>query len=333
MMMPSTVSVAITTYQRPEGAKRAINSAISQDYPLAEILLIEDGPESELKQWLEAVGDPRLRYISHGRNRGLSAARNTALTNTRSGYLAYLDDDDWWKTNRISEQIKLIYAFPEETRTQLGVVSCGCEIRATNNVLLFLSSASVRGEIREQIIKTGLRTVPSSFLFQTSALRRVGGFDETLKSSIDHDIWMALADAGYHADFVDEPLVVTYHHKRKKSMVSNTTPRIAGVTQFVAKWTPTYQRWLGPSAGSIYADRYFIYVVARLAVSKLFEGYVIDFAQCISSIWRRGNQRKYATLFILREIFRHTVRAVLPHNVRTTLSTKYRYWRRLANQR
>jgi len=73
----------------------------------------------------------------------------------------------------------------------------------------------------------------SVFLFSKLALESVGGFDEALPSSIDHDIWMSLAVYGCHADVVDELLVITYERRGISKMMSDTHHRICGVRKFV----------------------------------------------------------------------------------------------------
>lgn len=312
------ISVAVTTFNRPDGAKRAIRSVLEQSYDVSEIILVEDGPESDLKVWLARLGDARLKYVAHGDNRGLSAARNTALRLSTGDYIAYLDDDDFWKPHRISAQVDLIDRLLPDERRNVAVISCGCEIRAVDDTLLFTSRPEVRGNIKEHIMRHGLKTVPSSFLFLRSALVDVGGFDEELKSSVDHDIWMSLADTGYRADYVGGFSVVTYRHRGKKSMVSNTIPRISGVERFVEKWADTYVRWFGPVEGRNYGDRYFIRVVGRLAVGKLMEGSLSDFFQCASSIFSRDSQRFYAARFLLRHVTIEVTKLFLPtrfHNM------------------
>lgn len=99
----------------------------------------------------------------------------------------------------------------------------------------------------------------------------MGGYDEELPSSIDHDLWMLLATHGYHAHGFNEPLVVSLD-EFDESMMTDTERRIAGVRAFVEEWRPTYRDWLGPICGERRAQRYVVRVVARLAATKLVTG-------------------------------------------------------------
>lgn len=77
-------------------------------------------------------------------------------------------------------------------------------------------------------------------MFPKVVLKKIGGFDENLISSVDHDIWTNLASNNYFAFGVEDTLVIIYQEKRKRSKVSNTKPRIIGVEQYLEKRTSTF---------------------------------------------------------------------------------------------
>ncbi|MDP4173537.1 MAG: glycosyltransferase [Bacteroidota bacterium] len=87
------VSVIIPTYNRKDKLVRAIKSVLAQSYDDYEIIVVNDNGE-DVSSVIEELKDPRIRLISHNINKGLSAARNSAIKYSRGKYLAYLDDDD-----------------------------------------------------------------------------------------------------------------------------------------------------------------------------------------------------------------------------------------------
>ncbi|MDR9432101.1 MAG: glycosyltransferase family 2 protein, partial [Natronomonas sp.] len=93
------VTAAVTTYDRYDSAKRAVESVLDQTYEEIELVVVEDGTGSGIGDWLDAEGID-ARYIRHDANRGLAAARNTAIAASRTDYIAFLDDDDEWKPRR-----------------------------------------------------------------------------------------------------------------------------------------------------------------------------------------------------------------------------------------
>jgi glycosyltransferase involved in cell wall biosynthesis len=237
-----------------------------------EIIVVEDGTDSGVKAWLDQENYGSVRYIRHKRNKGLAAARNTGLEQASGEFVAYLDDDDEWKADRIEKQVQLLSDLSQSQRDKAGVVYSRHETRYPNETVVSDAGPYNSGSLRDSIIyQRKLTTPPSSFLFRKSALEAVGGFDEQLPSSIDHDIWMALADAGYHAYYVDEPLV--YNSKEgHNNMVTNTEPRIQGVLQFAEKWRAVFKEWMGNRRGNEFVDRYVARVLAQLSGEKAQAG-------------------------------------------------------------
>jgi hypothetical protein len=87
------VSVVLPTYDRPDRLRRAIDSVVAQRYPRWELLVVDDGGTIDSEVVVDAVGDPRVRWmrIAH---QGVCAARNAALATVRGEIVAYLDDDN-----------------------------------------------------------------------------------------------------------------------------------------------------------------------------------------------------------------------------------------------
>lgn len=276
------VTAVVTTYDRPDLVKRAIESVRAQTYAPMEFLVIEDGTEVGINDWLRKNGYDDVRYVRHAENCGLAGARNTALALADGDYVAFLDDDDAWKPKRVERQVSLLASLSPAAETRVAVVYCGLESRQNGTVQSILHPQN-DGELAVSIRECGASTVQSACLFRRRALLDVGGFDESLPSSIDHDIWMSLAVAGYEVRALDEPLVISFDDFAD-SMMTNTDQRIRGVRMYVEKWRPTYREWFGPTSGERYAQRYFAYTVGRLAATKLVTGQFDDATRAFRAI-------------------------------------------------
>lgn len=285
------VTAVVTTYDRFIEAKRAINSVRAQTYDDLEIIVVEDGSDSGIKDWLAERGYDDIRYVKHAENQGLSAARNTAIALASGPYVAFLDDDDEWKPRRIERQVERLSELPAEQRERLAVVYCAIEARENGRVASVIRPEN-EGDLRAAIKRDGPSTLQSSFLFSKDALEAVGGFDEHLQSSVDHDIWLSLADHGYDAYTVPEALVVSYDDFAD-SMMTNTDSRIRGVRQFVEKWRPTYYEWFGKAAGERRLQRYFARIVGRLAAAKVVTGEFGDAQKATRAIFNESDEHVY----------------------------------------
>jgi glycosyltransferase involved in cell wall biosynthesis len=272
----------------------------SQTYEPIELAVVEDGTDTDVRAWLGAEF-PEATYIRHDENRGLAAARNTGLEWASGEFVAYLDDDDEWKPERIERQMDALRSLSSDRRAKVGVVYCGTEQRAPDGEVLSVSAPENGGDLRSSIQDIGASTLPSTFLFVREALLDVGGFDESLSSSIDHDIWMALATGGYSAVTVDESLVIDYK-SGDPSMVTNTYSRVEGVRQYVRKWTPTYQQWYGEAEGIQYGKRYFTRVIARVVRAKVEAGRLIEAWHAARSILEFSDWSQYSVNYLKRTI-------------------------------
>ncbi|MCP4602706.1 MAG: glycosyltransferase family 2 protein [Proteobacteria bacterium] len=269
------VSVIVTTRNRCDTVQRAIRSVLEQDYSNFDLHIVDDASDDDTRETLKPLGDSdeKVFYWRHDKRKGLSAARNTGLAHSDGEHIAFLDDDDAWKPDCLRKRIDRLLTLSSGQIETLGVIYCGCEIHIEHEVRIVNNLPKMRGDIgkyaRDHLI---LPTIPSTCLFPRRVLERVGQFDEELSSSVDHDIWMQLAVGGYHAFAVNEPLVITFSMKHKKSMLADTLPRIRGVEQFIEKWTPTYKEWRGEKGAWKFIKHYRAVVLGELAAQKFTEG-------------------------------------------------------------
>ncbi len=86
-------TVAITTYNRAALLPRAIDSALHQESPAAEILVVDDASTDNTGAVIRERY-PQVRHLRQSENRGVCAARNRALREAAGDWVVMLDDDD-----------------------------------------------------------------------------------------------------------------------------------------------------------------------------------------------------------------------------------------------
>ena len=94
------LSVIIPVYNVEEYLQRCLDSVVNQTLTDLEIICVNDGSTDNSSKILEqyAQQDKRIKILTQN-NRGLSAARNTALEAISSEYFTFLDSDDWVDLN------------------------------------------------------------------------------------------------------------------------------------------------------------------------------------------------------------------------------------------
>ncbi len=114
------ISVIMATYNRADTLPRAISSVMRQTHTDWELVVVDDGSTDETASVLEALDDPRIRIVRHPRNRGMHAAKNTALDHIRGDWLTNLDSDD----EMMPDALEVMLTCAE--RTGATAVTCNC---------------------------------------------------------------------------------------------------------------------------------------------------------------------------------------------------------------
>jgi len=87
-----TVSVVVPTLDRPVKAALVVRAVLAGEETPLEVVVVDQSAGEETKSALEAIGDERVRYVSHSPP-STSAARNAGARAARGEYVAFLDDD------------------------------------------------------------------------------------------------------------------------------------------------------------------------------------------------------------------------------------------------
>src|SRR5260370_42131836 len=91
--MSLTFSVIIPSRNRASLVQRAIRSALNQERPALEVIVVDDGSEDETGSVVQELF-PTVRYLRQEVNLGVGAARNRGLAEARGGWARLLEDDD-----------------------------------------------------------------------------------------------------------------------------------------------------------------------------------------------------------------------------------------------
>jgi Glycosyl transferase family 2 len=86
-------SVLVSTYNRAGAVERCVRSCTAQTFEDLEIVVVDDGSTDQTGEVLAALEEPRLRVVHHEHNRGISAARATAVNHARGEWFVLLDSD------------------------------------------------------------------------------------------------------------------------------------------------------------------------------------------------------------------------------------------------
>lgn len=117
--MRNRFSVIVPLYNKAPYIKKALESIFSQSFTDWELIIIDDGSADNsaaiCEEFLHSLTPSCVHSfrIIHQNNRGVATARNRGVMESNGDYLCFLDADDWWKPEFLTEMDKLIQEYPD----------------------------------------------------------------------------------------------------------------------------------------------------------------------------------------------------------------------------
>lgn len=226
-MTAPLITIGITYYNARETISRAVESAIKQDWPNKEIIVIDDASTDGSEAVLHAMAreNPGLRIIRHETNRGVAAARNRILAEARGELVAFFDDDDESLRERLTKQWRRITEYEQLHGAELVFCYANREVVCIGETKPSHVAAAIGREAPEP---SG--AIVANYVFghladshhvwgmlgscTLMARRRtflaVGDFDSDFRRCAELDLAVRAALRGGHFIAVNEPLVVQY---------------------------------------------------------------------------------------------------------------------------
>lgn len=177
------VSVYMPTRNRAEYLERAIESVLDQTYSPLELIIVDDASDDETATLLSTFNElDNIIILKNSEPLGAPASRNLAVKNATGEFVTGIDDDDYWRPNRIEEMIKcwqdgLYGGICSNDRMDFG----DKEIVWKKKPLINLQDLLYYNMVGNQVL-----TKRRFFL-------KLGGYDEQLPSAQDYDLWIRLA--------------------------------------------------------------------------------------------------------------------------------------------
>jgi glycosyltransferase involved in cell wall biosynthesis len=181
----------------------ALASLQAQEFTDWEAVVIDDGaPDDVAGAVAKFAGDPRIRLIATD-NGGLATARNRATAAARGALIALLDGDDLFEPDYLATMIAAISASPEIGFATCDATNFGISEREGH---LFSRHAPQAAPITLDRVLSRRFNVYIGSIIRRTAFEAVGGFDESLRSAEDLDLWIRLLESGWRGAYVPRPL-------------------------------------------------------------------------------------------------------------------------------
>ena len=192
------ISVIVPTYNRAGLLQITLQSILSQTYANYEIIVVDDGSTDNTAEIM--VKYPKVRYIRHGKNRGVAEARNTGLKAAQGNYISFIDSDDMMLPDKLEKQIMALEKLPPH----IGFVY--------SPVIIIINHAACitpvikPGDILKYVLQLQ-HPYLQSLLIRRCCFDKVGIFDSQLRVAEDWEFMVRLSSV-YQAELVNKPLCV-----------------------------------------------------------------------------------------------------------------------------
>ncbi len=206
-------SVIMPSYNCEAYIADAIESVLNQSYRNLELIICDDNSGDQTKEIISTYTnkDTRVKAVFNSENKGAALSRNRCTEIARGEYIAFLDADDLWVTNKLDKQIGFMHANNSDFsctgyyETDEGMKTIVSEVRPYPKVGYW------------KILFTGNPLGNSTVVYNANNLGKYYAPD--IRKRNDFALWLDIARNNVKASGILEPLAI--YRRRKDSLSSN----------------------------------------------------------------------------------------------------------------
>lgn len=304
-------SVVIPLYNKRGFVRRAVMSVLAQDLTDFELLVIDDGSTDGGAGELRDIADPRLRLVTQA-NAGVAAARNRGIAEATREWVAFLDADDWWRPEHLTELALTAARWP-----RAGIIASRVQqVRGGKPI------PSHRHEpLHSRIIDYFAEAAKDILVVHTSATavrrdlaRTIGGF-RNLRPGQDIDLWCRMALAAPVA--VSDRQTSFYARDTGGAMANWAAAKSRSGIERLEQFGGAVETLAHALASGAYEDR-------RVGIERYIDARILSGARkCIASGDMANARRRLSFVYAKtsREYWTYRLIALLPGRVMISFVT------------
>lgn len=194
------ISIVVPTLNDESTIGAMLESLANQTYQNFEVIIIDDGSTDGtldiVRNWTDALRS--VNVIERPDKQGIPSALNRSIEAARGEYIARHDADDYSDVDRLLRQFEYL-----ETHPEVALVGTGAYHIESDGAIR--SRRRVREEPPEELYREKTPFIHGSVMMRADAVRSIGGYDESLPSSEDRDLWVRM-QSDYELRNIDAPL-------------------------------------------------------------------------------------------------------------------------------
>lgn len=231
----------VPTYNRAHLISRSIRSVLSQTFTDLELILVDDGSIDNTRKVVEGFqkADGRVRYVHQDNSGAPARPKNLGIKISLGEYIAFLDDDDEWLSDKLEKQLSL---FENSPKLKLGLVGCGVAVLNAKGDKLYEFKMPKTDDYIAELLRRNFIFTSSCVVVKKEVFKNIGLHDERFRMGDDWDMWVRIAQ-NYAFDFVHEPLTKYYRHENNASKLLSEENRIGEYENEFEKYKHLFRRY------------------------------------------------------------------------------------------
>jgi glycosyltransferase involved in cell wall biosynthesis len=176
------ISIIIPVYNGDRYLAEAIDSILAQNHQSIELIVVDDGSTDRTASIAQSYLN--VRYIFQ-KNQGNAIAKNTGILAAQGEFIAFLDADDLWRSNKLSEQVNHLINYPD-----LDYVLCQMQtfLGVGINWPNWVKTDQINSDVSAYL--------PSALMVRKRVFEKIGNFNPAYQWSNDADWFFRAHDAG-----------------------------------------------------------------------------------------------------------------------------------------
>lgn len=229
------ITIGITCFNAEATIKRAIKSAIKQDWPNLEVLIVNDCSTDNTKNIINRLCkiNNNIKIFHNKKNLGCAQSRNILIENSKGKFIAFFDSDDFSYPNRLSLQYQRIIEYECFSKSRLiACYASGLRIYPNGyttkiNAVGSIYMREVTGlaicdfllfNNKLKNIYYGSGTPACSLMARKDTFLKVGKFDKLLSRQEDIDFAIRLGFKGGHFIGISDKVLNQYFFEGSKKV-------------------------------------------------------------------------------------------------------------------
>lgn len=179
------VSIITPSYNQAEFLERTIRSVLDQNYQNLEYIIIDGGSDDGSLGIIQKYSDQLAWWVSEP-DQGQTDAINKGFTKAKGDILAWLNSDDTYLVNAVSEAVDYLQSHPE-----VGMVYGDANLIDENDNVI--GSFPARQTDNKRLMRGYVHIPQQASFFRAELWKKVGPLDPSFFFAMDFDLWVRLS--------------------------------------------------------------------------------------------------------------------------------------------